>query len=276
MTAAPPPPPPPPPPAPAPTGGRSSAQTAGLIAVVIVLVLGALLTVTLLMRGGDDEGSSNDSAPAMATSVPPATAAPASVPASGAIDFAFGTAPCAPADVAAPVRDFEGAPQQCIDPSRAYSAVVTTNHGGFTIQLDVATSPGTVNNFVTLSRYGYYDGTGCHRVIREFVVQCGRPGDDETAPGYTIPDELPSLGDYAEGVVAMANTGSPNTGGGQWFIITGTDGASLPPQYSIVGRVVDGYGTTVATLEALGDPAAPNGVPTLEPIQILSVTIFES
>lgn len=166
--------------------------------------------------------------------------------------------------------------QQCTEPGAAYSAVVTTNFGAFTIELAADTSPITVDNFVMLARYHYYDGTGCHRVIAGFVVQCGRPGADESAPGYTIPDELPTLGEYAEGVVAMANTGVPDSGGGQWFIITGAAGASLPPQYSIVGKVVDGYATTVKTLEAQADPAQPNGVPTLAPIEITSVVIAQS
>ena len=163
----------------------------------------------------------------------------------------------------------------CIDPATAYAARVTTNHGEFTIALDAATNPITANNFVVLSRHHYYDGTGCHRVITGFVVQCGRPGEDESAPGYTISDELPQPGEYAEGVVAMANSGSPDTGGGQWFIITGPNGASLPPSYSILGRVTEGYDTTVKALEALADPAAPNGVGTLEPIEITSVEIDE-
>jgi len=188
--------------------------------------------------------------------------------------YAYGSAPCPAADGSTPKpASFAGSPMKCIEDGASYAAVVTTSSGQFTIALDTAGSPGTVNNFVTLARYHYYDGTGCHRVIAGFVVQCGRPGTDESAPGYTIPDELPAAGQYAEGVVAMANTGRPNSGGGQWFIITGADGASLPPQYAIVGRVTDGYDTTVKALEALADPSAPNGVPTLSPISITSVVI---
>ena len=264
---------PPPTPTPSDAVRRRNPQTIGVIAVAVVLVVGGLIAVVLLVRGGSD-GAGID-AEGEATTPPMLTSVPVSPPAAIA-GFEFGTAPCASDSVAAPVRDFEGAPRQCIDPSRRYSALVTTNHGAFTIELDIDHSPGTVNNFVTLARHGFYDDTGGHRVIREFVVQCGRPGDDESAPGYTIPDELPSFGDYTEGVVAMANIGLPDTAGAQWFIITGADGASLPPQYSIVGRVTDGYDTTVNILEALADPAAPNGVPPLEPISIVSVTIDES
>ena len=126
-----------------------------------------------------------------------------------------------------------------------YTAEVVTNRGEFTITLDPEQAPGNVNNFVVLSRYHYYDGTGCHRVIKDFALQCGRPGEDESAPGYTVPDELPTEGGYEEGMVVMANTGSPDSGGGQWFVVIGPDGEALPPQYSIIGRVTDGYDSTV-------------------------------
>jgi cyclophilin family peptidyl-prolyl cis-trans isomerase len=74
----------------------------------------------------------------------------------------------------------------------------------------------------------------------------------------------------------MANTGQPDTGGGQWFVITGTNGASLPPQYSIIGRVTAGYSSTVQALENLADPLAENGTPPLVEIDITSIKITES
>lgn len=242
------------------------------VGVVVVALVAVYLIVFLT---GDDNSESSPSGEPVATT--PATSDPATTDASGDPgEFAYGTGACAPAEKPAePTRTFTEAPQKCIDPSKSYTAVVETNKGSFTIALDSANSPGTVNNFVTLARYGYYDASTCHRVITGFVVQCGRPGDDETAPGYTIPDE-PVTGAYAEGVVAMANTGSPNSGGGQWFVITGENGASLPPSYSVVGKVTEGYDTTVKALEALADPNADNGVPPLEPIEITSVTITEA
>lgn len=192
-------------------------------------------------------------------------------------EFAFGTGACPEADGSSELPEsFEDAPQLCIDPAKDYSAEVVTNKGAFTITLDPVRSPGNVNNFVTLSRFGYYDGTGCHRVIADFVVQCGRPGEDESAPGYTVPDELPSDGEYEIGMVVMANTGQPDSGGGQWFIVTGEQGASLPPQYSIIGSVTKGMDTTVKALANLADPLADNGVPPLVEIDIESITITES
>lgn len=219
---------------------------------------------------------------ASTAAVTPATATPAAIDDAAEIvdvdTYAYGTAPCPAADgSSSKPASFAGAPSKCIEPGVSYSAVVTTNFGAFTIALAADAYPGTVNNFVTLARYHYYDNSGCHRVLMDFVVQCGRPGDDESAPGYTIPDQLPSAqAEYFEGVVAMANIGSPDTGGGQWFIITGPSGASLPPQYSIVGKVVEGYDTTVQALENQADSNQPTGVPTLTPITIESVVIQQT
>ncbi len=229
--------------------------------------LGWLAVAALGVSGtacGSSGGSSGGSSEDATTVVDPNT-------------YAYGTAACpAPDGSSAKPASFGGAPRKCIESGKSYSAVVTTNFGAFTIELAADSSPGTVNNFVTLARYHYYDGTGCHRVIKEFVVQCGRPDGDESAPGYTIPDELPAFGDYAEGVVAMANTGQPDSGGGQWFIISGASGAALAPQYSIVGKVVAGYGTTVQALENQADPSSSSGVPTLSPISIESVVIQQT
>jgi cyclophilin family peptidyl-prolyl cis-trans isomerase len=213
------------------------------------------------------------------TTVAPTTVAPTTT---APPVFEYGEAPCPEADGSTAKPDtFEGAPKLCIDLDKTYTADVVTNKGSFTIELNTAGSPGNVNNFVTLARYGYYDNGGCHRVILGFMFQCGRPAlatDDESeaAPGYTVADELPGEGEYAVGVVAMANTGSPNSGGGQWFVITGEQGVALPPQYTIVGTVTKGLDTTVVALGNLGDPLAANGVPPLVPITITSVTITES
>jgi cyclophilin family peptidyl-prolyl cis-trans isomerase len=276
---------------------REKTKKRGL--TIAVVVIGGLLLLFGLawIVGGDDENTAPVEVPATtattdtATTIDPAsttTLDPASTTTAGptttvARAFEFGTAPCPETDGSSTKPDaFEGAPQLCIDPSKTYTATVVTNKGEFTIALDAATAPGNVNNFVTLARWGYYDDGGCHRVLADFVVQCGRPVlDDEQAadkaPGYSVPDELPAPDSYEVGTVAIANTGSPDTGGGQWFIITGPQGVALPPQYTIIGTVTKGLDTTVKVLAGLADPLAlPSGVPPLSPIDITSITIDES
>lgn len=172
---------------------------------------------------------------------------------------------------------FTGAPEMCIDPDSDYEAVVTTNLGEMTWDLRTDTAPETVNNFVFLSRYQYYDGVPFHRVVPNFVAQAGDPSDlpveqlGAGGPGYTIPDELPeSTDDYTPGVVAMANAG-PDTGGSQFFVYYGP--TPLPtPAYSIFADVVDGFDTTA---QAILDLAVTDGPPS-EDVVIESIRITET
>jgi cyclophilin family peptidyl-prolyl cis-trans isomerase len=209
-----------------------------------------------------------------------ATASTTDAGATGAATTAAAAGPteCPAADGSAPVRQqFESAPPTCIDPSATYTALVETNHGEFTIELDAEQAPIAVNNFVVLARYHYFDDTPCHRIIPNFVVQCGDPTGTGTGdPGYEFEDELPDAGAYEVGSLAMANSG-PDTNGSQFFVITGEDGAQLPPNYTLFGKVTDGLDSTVATLDSLGngDPAA-NGVPPTEDVTIERVTVTET
>jgi peptidylprolyl isomerase len=159
----------------------------------------------------------------------------------------------------------------CIDVTRRYSAEMVTSKGTMTIALDPAAAPKTVNNFVFLARYHYFDGIFFHRVIPGFVLQGGDPrGTGTGGPGYEFEDELPRPGRYELGSLAMANAG-PNTNGSQFFVISGPSGVRLPPQYSLFGKVVNGL-DVVAAVDALG---TSSGKPK-ERVTIVSMTITES
>jgi cyclophilin family peptidyl-prolyl cis-trans isomerase len=159
----------------------------------------------------------------------------------------------------------------CIDPAKRYTAEMVTSKGTMTIALDPIAAPNTVNNFVFLARYHYFEGIVFHRVIPGFVLQGGDPtGTGTGGPGYRFDDELPAPGRYELGSLAMANAGK-NTNGSQFFVISGGDGVRLPPQYSLFGKVVAGL-DTVATIDALG---SKSGTPQ-ELVTIESVTITEA
>jgi peptidylprolyl isomerase len=168
-------------------------------------------------------------------------------------------------------RSFDGEPPMCIDPSRRYTATMVTSKGSMTIALDPVAAPRTVNNFVFLARYHYFDGIVFHRVIPGFVLQGGDPTATGTGgPGYKFADELPPPGRYELGSLAMANAG-PDTNGSQFFVISGPDGIALPPKYSLFGKVVAGL-DTVAAIDAIG---TRSGKPQ-EDVTIESVTITEA
>ena len=135
-------------------------------------------------------------------------------------------------------NQYPAAPDLLIDLDKSYSATLDTNHGVIEIEFDAVRSPLAVNNFVFLSREGYYDGVTFHRVIEDFMIQGGDPtGTGSGGPGYKFRDELEGSGDYSRGTVAMANAG-PNTNGSQFFICHRDVG--LPHSYTIFGQVTSG------------------------------------
>lgn len=183
--------------------------------------------------------------------------------------------PCPQADgSSARETNFAEAPTMCIDPAKSYTATVVTNLGEFTVTLNAATAPLTVNNFVVLSRYHFFDGLTCHRILTDFVAQCGDPlGDGTGGPGYEFADELPTDGEYKIGSIVMANSG-PDTNGSQFFVVTGSGGVELPPNYSLFGQVTDGLETTITAIAATADATGASESPT-QPVIIESITITE-
>jgi cyclophilin family peptidyl-prolyl cis-trans isomerase len=166
---------------------------------------------------------------------------------------------------------FDAAPPMCIDVDKRYSAEMVTSMGTLRIALDAIAAPKTVNNFVVLARYHYYDGINFHRIIPGFVLQGGDPvGNGTGGPGYRFEDELPAAGRYQLGSLAMANAG-PDTNGSQFFVISGPSGVRLPPQYSLFGQVIDGL-DVVAAIDAVG---TGSGKPK-QTVTIQSVTITEA
>ncbi|NMB84481.1 peptidylprolyl isomerase [Candidatus Roizmanbacteria bacterium] len=116
-------------------------------------------------------------------------------------------------------------------------ATIKTSVGEITVELFSKDTPVTVNNFISLSKKGFYNNTIFHRVIKGFMVQGGDPkGDGTGGPGYRFDDE-PFTGEYLRGTIAMANSG-PNTNGSQFFIMQ--KDYPLPKKYVIFGKVIKG------------------------------------
>lgn len=180
---------------------------------------------------------------------------------------------CPNADGSSPRQtQFDGAPPMCIDPSKSYTATMETTLGTMVIALDANAAPKTVNNFVFLARYHYYDGIIFHRIIDGFMCQGGDPtGTGRGGPGYRFADELPKPGRYEIGSLAMANAG-PNTNGSQFFIVSGQSGVRLPPQYSLFGKVIKG----LEVVDAMQKVQTAAGDRPVTDVVINSVTITEA
>jgi peptidyl-prolyl cis-trans isomerase B (cyclophilin B) len=185
-----------------------------------------------------------------------------------------GAAGCSSVKPPAAKARTESKPSKRLDETQTYDVLIKTNCGAFTIRLAVKTSPATTASFASLVQKGFFDGTVFHPIVPGFVIQGGDPtGTGASGPGYTTVDAPPASTRYTLGVVAMAKTGAepPGTAGSQFFVVTAQD-AQLPPDYAVLGKVVQGQ-ATVDRIGKLGDPASGGqGVPT-ETVEIEKATL---
>ncbi|MGW4489954.1 peptidylprolyl isomerase [Amycolatopsis sp. NPDC004368] len=224
---------------------------AGVVGGVVLIVAGVVVWV--VNSGGDDSSAAASPPSSSASSTPPApTLDP--IPTQRT---ALPTRPKAlpnpttcsyPADTrSAPPPKKTDAPDGKNVPSQGTVQItMKTTVGDIPITLDRALAPCTVQAFVSLAKQGFYTDTICHRLGTSGLqmLQCGDPNakgdpsaDGMGGPGFTIPDEFIDGEKYGRGILAMANTGQPNTGGSQFFMVYGT--AELPPQYTIFGSISD-------------------------------------
>ena len=258
---------------------KRSLQVVGLVALVLLVVL--IFNVT----SGNDPSSvastdtvldtTSDTAVDTPTdSTTPAATTPV-VTAPGAT--LTGDTKCPVTDGSqARVTKFEKAPPMCIDAAKKYTATFDTTEGTIVVALDTAKTPQTVNNFVTLARYKYYDGTVVFRTDTSIDIIQGGGLTNTDDPGYTIADEGTGY-KYVEGDLAMARTGEPNSAGGQWFFVAGPKASALDGQGTYVNfaKVTSGLDVVKNILALSSGSGALGGVPSRNVI-INSVTITES
>jgi len=263
------------------------------IAVALIVALLGSLGVFLLFSNGDDtppvaSGATGKTGATGATGQTAATGATGSTgepgsqtgtvqPEPGPQEVACGGTQ--PEDALTPKPQFS-APEQVLEQGRSYEAVLETSCGDIVIQLLAEDAPQTVNSFVFLAQQGYFDGQRFHRLDTSIdVIQGGDPtATGSGGPGYSIPDELTGEESYGPGVFAMANSG-PDSGGSQFFVITGDDGHLLDDQaaWTIFGTITEGL-DVAQTIQDLPiqDPAAGlSGQQPVQAVYIERVTIRE-
>jgi len=129
-------------------------------------------------------------------------------------------------------------------------ALIKTSDGTMVVEFWPDVAPKTVENFKKLANQGFYDGTCFHRIIKGFMIQGGDPNTKDPAkadqyggggPGYTIKGETNNRPDrsHQRGVISMANTGTPDTAGSQFFVCLAPQ-PRLDGGYTTFGKVIKG------------------------------------
>jgi len=219
-------------------------QVATIAVALVVALVGSVLIFTTFVDGGDGDPSATptpSTSPSASPSGDPGTKTGIVRPEPGPEEVACGAE--VPKGALRPKPQFN-APADVLESGATYTATIETSCGDIVVELLADAAPETVNSFVFLAQEGYYDGTRIHRLDTSLdVIQGGDPvGEGTSGPGYTIPDELEGGETYGPGVFAMANSGSPNSGGSQFFLVTGNNGHRLDanPAYTIFGNVIEG------------------------------------
>jgi len=168
--------------------------------------------------------------------------------------------------------------------------ILDTSKGRMVVEFWEKDAPQTVANFKKLARQGYYDGTGFHRIIKNFMIQGGDPKSKNPSatdlgtggPGYTIKDEFNSH-PHVKGVLSMANTGTPNSAGSQFFVMHGT-APSLDGHYTAFGHLISGMDVLdkIANSPTGPNPSMPgeNSKPmewtTLKSVKVMSKNAYQA
>tara|TARA_B100000315_G_C14380950_1_gene497420 strand:+ start:315 stop:839 length:525 start_codon:yes stop_codon:yes gene_type:complete len=149
---------------------------------------------------------------------------------------------------------------------------IETTKGKIVIELYSKEAPKTVENFLTLTKKGFYNGIVFHRVIPGFMIQTGDPtGTGRGGPGYAFEDEIsPNLSHTEAGILSMANAG-PNTNGSQFFI-TLAPTPWLDGKHTVFGKVTEGQ----EVVKAIGAAERDGQDRPRQEIKMTSVTVAES
>jgi cyclophilin family peptidyl-prolyl cis-trans isomerase len=237
---------------------------AGVLRRLALLTVAVAAVLGLAACGDDDDG--DDAAPATTSAVTSAAAPAAPTGDSGPV------ADVTCADVEAPAPRADGAetpPEGTLDARESWTLTFDTSCGTFVVALDTRSAPNTAASLVALAESGFFDDTVFHRIVPGFVIQGGDPTQSGSGgPGYSVVDRPATDARYVQGVVAMAKSAQDpaGTAGSQFFVVTG-DEARLPPDYAVVGEVIEGLDVVTAIGE-LGDPATERP---LRPVVIESV-----
>ncbi len=275
---------------------RNGVRIGGFVVAFVIFAV----VVSVLLRDDDDQSVASDD-PSTDTSSPtdPTDTQPPPEPTTTASTIAEvvpGPTECPAADGSSErTIDFDGPFADCLTDGVDYQAVLTTTEGEIVVDLLEEEMPNTVNNFVALARYGYYDDTLVFRTDPSIdIIQGGSPhtqDNTDPGPGYTIPDRGGQFGtdpatgqltgpfSYEEGQLIMARSAGPDSSSAQYFFSTGPNVSALDSQgtYLLFGDVTSGLDVlqTIIGLHEADPTSQLGGAPSRE-VTIESVEITES
>jgi peptidyl-prolyl cis-trans isomerase B (cyclophilin B) len=253
---------------------RQRQWAAGATAVVLVLALAFGVTALL----GGFSSPTKPAAAATTTPSPSATPTPTPTPTPTATP-AMVAGKCVYIKSGTATRKVS-LPPATPDTKANYTATITTNLGDVVIDLLNSKAPCTVNSFVSLADQNFYNDSPCPRVTTTdglYILQCGdSKGSTNGSPGYEYGSENLTGATYDAGILAMANSGTPDSNGSQFFMIY--KNSTLPPDYTPFGRIVSGLNILQNVgSHGFGKPVNPyGGGPPKEKVQIESVTISKT
>lgn len=274
---------------------QASRRRGVMIGAGVVAFLVAAVAFSVLSSNDDDTDVSADSTSTTEADSTTTTAV-ASTTSSTAAEVLAGTQACPEADGSSErTLDFDDTFENCLTEGTDYQARFVTSEGEVLVDLLEDEMPNTVNNFVALARFHYYDDTLLFRTDPSIaIIQGGSPHTQDNAdpgPGYTIPDmggaftTDPQTGaytgpfTYAEGQLIMARTGAPDSSSAQFFFSTGPDVSLLDSQgtYLLFGEVLEGLDVLQAIIGLhQEDPdSGLGGAPSRE-VTVESVEIVEA
>jgi peptidyl-prolyl cis-trans isomerase B (cyclophilin B) len=248
---------------------RKRRRNLGLVAtaVAVAVVVGAAILLTGVLRGDDKSASADPTASgsAAATTNPDGTVACVYKP-----DDSGNTN----------LKDVGTPPNPEATPAKGTSTLLMkTGQGDLQLTLDRAGAPCAAASFTYLAEKKFFDGSSCHREVNQptfGVLQCGDPtGTGQGGPTYKFAQEVTPKTTYPRGTIAMANSGSPESTGSQFFLCF-VD-TQLSPDYTAVGTV-DKAGLAVldkiakAGNDGSFEPSPGGGAPKT-PVKIQSLTV---
>ncbi len=256
------------------------------VAMVVLLGFGGVVLAT------SDANKKTTAAPTSTSGLPTTTTSelgnnlpPASLPAVAAGATLTGATPCPNADGSSPrTTKFAQAPPTCLDPTKEYDATIHTSKGDISLFLLPEVSPASVNNFVTLARYHYYDGLPVTRITPRGWAEIADPklGDGTSGPGYTIKSETPSQGSIPTPlIVAMLPVAADGSSGGGLILGLADQVSGMPKEATQIGNISDSRVDRTKPPDAqstvqheIDKTATKSGLPS-EVVTIKDITITE-